>query len=56
MAYTVKNADGDEIAGDPKLDDILRASALLVNGWIEDESGAVVYESPRRIELREAGD
>ncbi len=48
MAYQVFNAEGELSAGDDVFDDVLKAAALLVNGWVEDTDGRVVYESPRR--------
>lgn len=51
MAFSVHDADGHVIAGDPQLDDELKASARLVNGWITDDDGKIVYESPKRAEI-----
>lgn len=48
MGYKVFNAAGEHTAGDEVLDDVLKAAALLVNGWVEDEAGQVVYTSPGR--------
>lgn len=43
MAYTVKDADGNAIAGDSILDDMMRQEADRVGGWIEDDNGHKVY-------------
>jgi hypothetical protein len=54
MAYQVFNAEGELSAGDDVFDDVLKAAALLTNGWVEDADGRVVYESPaRRAALEE---
>lgn len=46
MTYTVYNADGRAIAGDPILDDELRAVADEVGGYIVNEvTDVVVYEA-----------
>ncbi|QDP45550.1 hypothetical protein SEA_FUZZBUSTER_66 [Microbacterium phage FuzzBuster] len=50
MGYRVLDAEGELIAGDDTLDDVLKASALLINGWIVDEAGEVVYDSPGHVE------
>lgn len=54
MGYKVFNADGKVVAGDGVLDSAVQGAALLVNGWVEDDAGKMVYESPRHRELREA--
>ncbi len=54
MEYKVFNAAGEHTAGDEVLDDVLKAAALLVNGWVEDEAGQVVYTSPGRHAALEA--
>lgn len=56
MGYKVFNADGEEVAGDEFLDAAVQGAALLVNGWVEDAAGTMVYESPRHRELREAAE
>ncbi len=54
MRYKVFDASGNHVAGDAELDEAVKGAALLVNGWVEDGRGQVVYESPRRREIREA--
>jgi hypothetical protein len=54
MEYKVFNAAGEHTAGDEVLDDVLKAAALLVNGWVEDATGQVVYTSPGRHAALEA--
>jgi len=46
MGYRVLNAQGELVAGDDVLDDVLKAAALLVNGRVVDDRGVVVYSSP----------
>lgn len=44
MAYTIYDENGEEYAGDPKLDDGLKQMADRVNGHIVDTStGEKVY-------------
>lgn len=52
MGYRVFNAEGEHIAGDAVLDEVVKAAALLVDGWVEDDAGEVVYESPGRVEAQ----
>ena len=54
MGYKVFNAAGEHVAGAGVLDDVLKAAALLVNGWVEEGSGQVVYTSPGRHAALEA--
>lgn len=49
MGYRVFNAEGEHIAGDGVLDDVVKAAALLVDGWVEDDAGEVVYNSPGHV-------
>lgn len=52
MGYKIFNASGEHVAGDAVLDEVVKAAALLVDGWVEDEEGTIVYTSPgRRIVL-----
>lgn len=51
MGYKVFDASGNHVAGDAELDESVKGAALLVNGWVEDGRGQVVYESPRRREV-----
>lgn len=53
MQYRVMNADGKHVGGHNELDDVLKASALLKNGWIVDENDVIVYESPGRLQALE---
>lgn len=47
MAYTVRNAEGEVVAGDAELDDVLKAAAMLVGGSVIDEdTGRSVYVAP----------
>ncbi|AWN05556.1 hypothetical protein SEA_PASCHALIS_63 [Microbacterium phage Paschalis] len=41
--YKVYNDHGDLIAGDPSLDDLVKATARDAGGYIEDADGEVVY-------------
>ena len=51
--YRIMNADGEETGGDTELDDVMKGAALLVRGYIVDENGTVVYESPGYKESRD---
>ena len=54
MEYRIFNADGKHIAGDAVLDEVVKAGALIVDGWVEDQDGNTVYTSPgRRVALEE---
>lgn len=54
MEYKIFNADGKHIAGDAVLDEVVKAGALIVDGWVEDQDGNIVYTSPgRRAALEE---
>lgn len=47
MAYTVRNAEGEVVAGDAEFDDVLKAAAMLVGGSVIDEdTGRAVYTAP----------
>lgn len=46
MGYKVFNAAGEHVAGDAVLDEVVKAAAMLVDGWVEDVTGEVVYSSP----------
>ena len=46
MGYKVFNAAGEHVAGDAVLDEVVKAAAMLVDGWVEDDAGEVVYTSP----------
>lgn len=48
MGYRVLKADGSLAGGDGVLDDGVRDWADEVAGWVEDDQGEVVYESPQR--------
>ncbi len=45
MQYTVKDAQGNDVAGDDKLDAEMTAEADRVKGTIVNQNGDVVYRS-----------
>lgn len=51
-SYAIKDADDVLHGGTDTLDDVAKAAALLVGGYIEDEDGAVVYESEPYLEQK----
>lgn len=54
MEYKVFNAEGRHVAGDAVLDEVVKAAAMLVDGWVEDDEGTIVYTSPGRRAALEA--
>lgn len=47
MTYTVYDANGTAVAGDPTLDDLLREVADQAGGYIvNDATGVEVYRAP----------
>lgn len=54
MGYKVFNAAGEHVAGDAVLDEVVKAAAMLVDGWVEDDKGNVVHTSPGRRAALEA--
>lgn len=48
MGYKIFDASGKHIAGDDALDEVVKAGALIVDGWVVDDAGSIVYTSPRR--------
>lgn len=54
MEYRVFNAEGRHVAGDAVLDEVVKAAAMLVDGWVEDDKGNVVHTSPGRRAALEA--
>lgn len=53
MTYRIMNRDGKEVAGTQDLDDVAKAAAMLESGWIENDAGEMVYESPTYAAERE---
>lgn len=45
VAFRVMNAVGVLIAGDSVVDDVMRAEADRVGGWIEADDGTHVYDA-----------
>ena len=45
MAFRVMNAFGVLIAGDSVVDDVMRAEADRVGGWVEADDGTHVYDA-----------
>jgi hypothetical protein len=43
--YTVHGSDDAVMAGDPALDDVLKAEADRLGGYITDEADEIVYDS-----------